>query len=270
MPINKNVITNQIDKSEYDNLDAINYSGLKQFMVSPAHYFHWKHNKVESDNQAFAIGNAVHCLALEPSEFTSKFVVAPEVDRRTTEGKRIWSEFLAQSEGKQVIKEDDYRQSLAIAKSVIENPVFQTYATEGAIVEAGLHTELHGNEFKCRIDLYDHTLNTIVDIKTYTGNVTTSNITSEIFKRGYDIQSYCYREAVKNVVGKLPNFVFIFVEKEPPYAVNTCVIGETNHASTGEYVEKSLTRFANCKATQIWPSYANSTTPHVIEPKKFV
>jgi hypothetical protein len=270
MPINKNIITNQINKSEYDNLDAINYSGLKHFMISPAHYFHWKNNKEESDNPAFAIGNAVHCLALEPSEFTSKFVVAPDVDRRTKEGKRIWEEFKLTAEGKQVIGADDYSQSLNIAKSIIDNPVFQTYATEGAIIEAGLHTELHGNEFKCRIDLYDQTLNTIVDIKTYTGNVTNGNIASEIFKRGYDIQSYCYREAVKNVVGTLPNFVFIFVEKEPPYAVNTCVIGPSNHSRTGEYVEKSLTRFANCKVSQVWPSYDCSTNPYVIEPKQYV
>jgi hypothetical protein len=31
-----------------------------------------------------------------------------------------------------------------------------------------------------------------------------------------------------------------------------------------------LTRFANCKSTQIWPSYTNSTSPHIIEPKQFV
>ena len=98
--IKLDTITDQINSESYDLIDAMNYSGLKEFLISPAHYKHSITSQDDTDNPAFKIGRALHMAVFQPMVFNTLWAVAPECDRRTTAGKLIWNSFQAENIGK--------------------------------------------------------------------------------------------------------------------------------------------------------------------------
>ena len=167
----KNTLINDIAPAVYDGWDAINYSSLKKFMVSPKHYKNWIETKDnEEPNDALRFGTAVHMMCLQPQHFSDRFIISPICDRRTKEGKQVWSEFQEQSAsyGNNWLKEDEAISCKQISNAVLSNPFFNTLNDKHFEVyrEAGFLTEFGGIEVKGRIDLYNKTNNVIVDIKT--------------------------------------------------------------------------------------------------------
>ena len=81
--------------------------------------------------------------------------------------------------------------------------------------------DLTGEECKARYDALVEVNGQpiIVDLKTTTDASTDAFMRSAI-RLGYDFQSGMYCEGLKRTTGKNPLFVFIAIEKEPPYAVN--------------------------------------------------
>ena len=43
----------------------------------------------DEDSPALIMGKAVHCRILEPQEFGKRYTIAPQIDRRTKEGKEL-------------------------------------------------------------------------------------------------------------------------------------------------------------------------------------
>ena len=83
---------------------ALNYTGSKSLLISGQHYLHaTQHNDEENDSKALKLGRAIHSLVLEPDTFLAKYAVAKDFDRRTTEGKKLYAEFVALHEGKEII-----------------------------------------------------------------------------------------------------------------------------------------------------------------------
>ncbi|RNM50787.1 exodeoxyribonuclease VIII, partial [Salmonella enterica] len=48
----------------------------------------------EEKKSALDMGTALHCLLLEPKEFDKRFIVAPEFNRRTNQGKADEAAFM--------------------------------------------------------------------------------------------------------------------------------------------------------------------------------
>ena len=101
----------RISNKEYRSREGISSSDLKKIMKSPAHYKYWKDNPQE-DTPALLFGRAAHKYILETYDFYNEFAVAPNCDRRTKEGKETWNKFVAESEGKDIITEEQFKQKL--------------------------------------------------------------------------------------------------------------------------------------------------------------
>ncbi|NBX88197.1 MAG: hypothetical protein EBQ97_06740, partial [Bacteroidetes bacterium] len=91
----------KIGETEYRSLPHLNASKFKAFYKSPMHF---KHQEQPEETEEMRIGTAVHGLLLEPNAFTGNFAYAPlGLDRRKTEDKNRYAEFVAASEGKMVM-----------------------------------------------------------------------------------------------------------------------------------------------------------------------
>jgi exodeoxyribonuclease VIII len=99
----------RISNKEYREREGVSSSDLKKLMKSPAHFRYWKDNPQE-DTPALLLGRAAHKYVLETYDFYNEFAVAPNVDRRTTKGKEEWAKFIAESEGKDVITQEQFEQ----------------------------------------------------------------------------------------------------------------------------------------------------------------
>lgn len=83
-----------IDSLHRDDF-TLSYSSISAFGVSPRSFIAYK-VKERKETDAMLLGTVVHCLILEPDTFALRYVVGPNVNASTIEGKEAWVEFAAE------------------------------------------------------------------------------------------------------------------------------------------------------------------------------
>ena len=89
-----------ISNEAYHHGAGISKSQLDDIAINPA-IFQGRKEAPEDEEKKAALdmGTALHCLLLEPEEFDKRFIVAPEFNRRTNEGKTNEQAFLKDCSG---------------------------------------------------------------------------------------------------------------------------------------------------------------------------
>jgi hypothetical protein len=106
--------------NNYDAIEALNWSSLREMDSSPLHY-RWRQDHPREDTPSMLLGRAIHCAILEPESFESRYLVRPEgLDGRTKEGK-AWIADAAAS-GREVLTTDQGETVARCAASVLGHP----------------------------------------------------------------------------------------------------------------------------------------------------
>ena len=235
--------------------EAISKSRLSNIAVCPA-YFKWCEDNPIEPSEDMVLGSAFHKIVLEPETFYDEFAVMPNVDRRTTQGKMKYAEFIIEADGKTVITQEQYDTICGMRDSIMSNP-YARKLINGNIEQSMYWTdELTKVECKCRPDVWRKVADRVVitDLKS-TKSVMPNDFMRDVVKYHYDLQTAMYREGVsKNLNTPKDNidFVFIAVEKKPPYLLNilqadTYVI-QKGEADFREYIGT----YAECKADGVF------------------
>ena len=256
--MNKSGIVIETNAEYHGYREAISKSRLANMSVCPA-YFKWCEDNPTEPSDDMVIGSAFHKIVLEPETFDDEFVVMPNFDRRTKEGKLKYAEFVEQSEGKTVITQEQYDTICGMRDSIMSNP-YARKLINGNIEQSMYWTdELTKVECKCRPDVWRKVADRVVitDLKS-TKSVMPNDFMRDVVKYHYDLQTAMYREGVsKNLNMPKDNidFVFIAVEKKTPYLLNimqadTYVI-QKGEADFREYIGT----YKECLETQNWYSF---------------
>lgn len=113
-----------------------------------------------------------------------------------------------------------------------------------------------GTLCRCRPDWWRDD-NLPIDLKT-TEDASPEGFARSIAKFRYDVQAAFYLDGIAAATGQRPkNFVFIAVEKKPPYAVGVYVLdAETLEIGRGLYRE-DLAAYTECAKSDLWPGYGD-------------
>jgi hypothetical protein len=205
--------------SDYYKIKALSHSMLSCLAQNPMEckmrYVDDPPSLPPKDSAAFAMGHAVHCLALEPEKFDERFAVAPKVDRRTTAGKVAWAEYLADCEGKTILDEQDYADAVACVQALNNHPEFAAIMAQPRRVEVPFEFDLFGHRFKAKPDAIIDSMKLILDIKT-TDDASPHRWQWSAVDYGYHRQQIIYQEALRQAAGKKYRFYFAVVEKPKP------------------------------------------------------
>lgn len=234
-------------------MEGISSTELKKIMVTPAHYRHWKDNPQE-DTPALLYGRAAHKYILETYDFYNEFAVAPSVDRRTKEGKETWAKFVSESNGKDVITEEQFKQIEQMRNVMLATPFVSKLINGEHEISYFWTDEDTGLKCKVRPDSINHKLRVIVDYKTC-DNAETEHFMKQAIDLGYDLQAYMYQQGVKENLGEKYLFVFIAQEKKPPYAVNILEADENFMASGKRIFNEMLNVYKECSESGNWYGY---------------
>lgn len=261
-----NTILNNISDEEYSKIDAINYSSLKKFMVSPLHYKILTEEQSIDSKEAFNIGRAIHHLCLKPETYNDNWIVAPVCDRRTKDGKQTYQDFLESSNGKNVLLADEFETVSNCGNSLLKNEYFKYFMGNGKVhTECVIITEYAGVKIKGRLDAFNESTNTIIDIKSFNKPPEVEEVIREVFNRKYNYQAYLYRILGKSVTGELPKFLWPFVEKSPPNSVAWYEYSDRLVSDTSvENIESALVRFENSKQNNVWVGLPNENVPYLL------
>ena len=240
--------------SDYRKAEGVSSSELKQMVKSPAHYRYWKDNPDYADTPALLFGRACHKYVLETYDFYKEFAVAPNVDRRTKEGKELWNKFIAESEGKDVITEEQFEVIDAMRNAMLATPFVSKLINGEHEVSLFWTDEDTGIKCKCRPDSLNDKLKIVVDYKTC-DNAETQHFMRKAIDLGYDLQASYYLDGVKASTGLDCIFVFIAQEKKPPYAVNILQADDVFIRSGRQLYKDMLATYKECTETGNWWGY---------------
>ena len=257
-----------VPEEDYHRWKAARQSLLTKLVQgrSPAHLYE-ELTHPEPSTEAKRIGNALHTRTLQPHLFEQNVVEAPDVDRRTKAGKATWAAFTQEHEGKTYLKPQPMAHVQAMAAAIEQHPAARSILQsagpfEGSLVHdfnipSGVET-LH-LRCKARIDHYDKELATIVDLKT-TEDASQDAFERSMVKWGYHNQAGFYT-SLMNAAG-LParHFVFIVVEKSPPYAVAVYKLMQDDIEHGFADLLKPMETLARCFLDDEWPAYSDEIT----------
>lgn len=254
-------IYTDITNEQYHSSEGISRSGIMAFRKSPMHYWHDYINPDRSareSTQAMIFGNAVHTFILEPKEFLNRYKVIDKVDRRTKEGKEYWlslSEFL----GKKSFIDDDTLKELTSIKNSILNNSEASELIANAKYENSIYWKDEETDVICKARPDAMRENAIIDLKT-TDDASPKAFARSCYNYGYHIQAAMISDGIKYNTGQLINhFIYVVVEKNPPYANAIYVLDESAIEIGRETYKKSLYKYKECLDSGNWPGYETQT-----------
>ena len=251
-----------LENADYHRHTAVSKSHLDLIARSPLHYWarYVDPNRVDPEpTPAMRLGTAVHTLTLERDTWDDRYVVAPNCDRRTKEGKARWAEFEAEAKGRELISVDDRATISRMAEAVWKHPAAGMLLNLPGQAET-THMWIDattGLECKCRPDWLTSDGALIVDLKT-TEDASPAGFRKSIGSFRYHCQSAWYLHGHEQSTGRRPDqFIFICVEKKPPHAVAVYAADSEMIGIGYDTAMRDLQRLAECKAAGSWPGYSD-------------
>lgn len=227
---------------------AVSKGWLDRIDRSPAHLKVYL-DGYSRETPAMTLGRLVHTAVLEPDLLNDEFATVPtEINRRTKVGKAEYAEWEEENKHKTIIKADQLELAMAIRDSVRQNAAAKALLKNGDAEQTVVWKNSETGELcKARADWLRE--NVIVDVKT------TEDARPEAFARSianyrYDVQTSHYEEGFD-----LNRFVFIAVEKTPPYAVAVYAADDLIRHRGKQARDRNLRTYAECKASGKWPGY---------------
>jgi len=238
---------------QYDCLEALNYSGSKELLKSPAHYRLYVTAEREQ-TKALRLGSYVHALVLEPEKARLAFAIAPVCDRRTKDGKAAYEAFTSALEpGTTVLSADEADEAnkiAAAAKGCIERHGFKFKHTELMFLASYMDCPI-----KAAIDAVGESDGYLYDLKTCE-DASPAGFLKAVRAYRYNLQANFYKAAYQaGFKEHVQGFRFICVEKE---TLQTAVYELGPDLMAYGYTDfvKALETYKTCMTSGEWPGYA--------------
>ncbi len=255
-----------ISNENYHAGPGVSKSQLDDIADTPALYLWRKNAPVDTTKtKTLDLGTAFHCRVLEPEEFSNRFIVAPEFNRRTTAGKEEEKAFLMEcaSTGKTVITAEEGRKIELMYQSVMALPLGQWLVESAGHAESSIYWEdpETGILCRCRPDKIIPEFHWIMDVKT-TADIQRFKTTYYDYR--YHVQDAFYSDGYEAQFGVLPTFVFLVASTTVEcgrYPVEIFMMGEEAKLAGQQEYHRNLRTLADCLNTDEWPAIKTLSLP---------
>lgn len=244
-------------------LGMVSKSALDHVHQSPAHYKAWIDGQVEETSPALDFGGAFHVALLEPERFVDTYTTMPRFDdlrgangRGTTkaykEAVAAWRESNAD---KTPLSAEDMTTIERMVASVRAHPLASKMIRDG-IPEVTLRwrDESTGLECRARADYYVRSRKMVVDVKT-SRDASFTEFRRSVVNYRYHVQDALYRAAFGAVGEPIQHFVFVVIEKTPPYAVAVYTLDSDGIQRGYAHASQDIATLAECLRNDAYPGY---------------
>lgn len=247
-----------LSREEYDRSPRANYSKLKHLGKSPAHFRHEQMTK-GVDTDAKKLGRCHHLSTLEPERFLREVAVW---DGGTRRGKD-WEAFKAQNPGRELIKQEEYEECMALQAAVRSHPVAGPYLRNGKHEVSAFWTYVSraiggldewSIDCKSRLDFV--TDGALVDLKT-TRDASPEGFKRQVWSYRYHTQAAFYSDAYFAATGRRLPYKIIAVENFEPYVVQVYTVPEHLIEMGREEYRAWLGLLHHCRSTSSWSGYSD-------------
>jgi len=242
----------QESMSDYNSAPGFRASDIKILFESPKRY-KWEviDGKRPEPSPSILFGQLCHDAILEPKRFRENMVVKPKFSGTgMKKAKADWMETL--KPGAIVIEEEEAVQIEGMIQSILDYPDAAGFFKRG-VVERSIYwtDERSGMPFKCRPDVITED-GWIVNLKT-ARDASYFKFRNQCAELGYFVQAAMYTRGYRAMFGCDPKgYVYIPVEKEPPYEVAVYQADNT-HIEQGDFViDSAIITYKECMESGYW------------------
>jgi exodeoxyribonuclease VIII len=253
---------------QYHANPAISHSKLECYRRRPALYFKKYVARTlppPEETGAFRLGSAVHCAILEEKEFASRYILRPDCDRRTKEGKIQFAEFSAQHADKTLLDADEMAQVVAMREAVAAHPIASQLLYDG-------HAEMTWRKeqpnalgaLQCRTDWFSSLGCEVSEFQPYALDIkTVESLDSDAFRNferaafsyGYHRQAGFYLPLINEIYQRpVSRMYYVAVEKCEPYGVAVYKLSDDAIARGQDENIADLVRLKRSLETNEWPN----------------
>ncbi|EPU1773225.1 exodeoxyribonuclease VIII [Escherichia coli] len=255
-----------ISNENYHAGPGVSKSQLDDIADTPALYLWRKNAPVDTTKtKTLDLGTAFHCRVLEPEEFSNRFIVAPEFNRRTNAGKEEEKAFLMEcaNTGKTVITAEEGRKIELMYQSVMALPLGQWLVESAGHAESSIYWEdpETGILCRCRPDKIIPEFHWIMDVKT-TADI--QRFKTAYYDYRYHVQDAFYSDGYEAQFGVLPTFVFLVASTTVEcgrYPIEIFMMGEEAKLAGQQEYHRNLRTLADCLNTDEWPAIKTLSLP---------
>lgn len=254
--------------AEYHANAAISHSKLECYRRRPALYYKKYVAKTlpqPEESGAFRLGSAVHCAVLEEKEFASRYVLKPDCDRRTKEGKIQFAEFAAQHAGKTLLDSDEMAQVVAMREAVAAHPIASRLLAEGMPEMTWRKVQSNAlGALQCRTDWFAPSGCEISEFHPYALDIkTVESLDSDAFRNferaafsyGYHRQAGFYLPLINEILPyAVSRMYYVAVEKVEPFGVAVYKLADDAIARGQDENIADLVRLKRSLETNDWPN----------------
>ena len=233
--------------AEYLEIEAVNWSTLKEARRSPLHYRHRVENPKE-DTTRLALGRATHTAVFEPDRFLLDYALFTGARRAGKE----WDECCKANRGKTILKAEEYATCLAMRDAVRSHPVAGPALAPPGEAEKVLTWEDPKTGLPCKARLDWWRVGLLSDLKT-TVDVSPRRFGMVAERMGYHGQMAFYRAGlIANGLDAPPPRI-IAVEAAPPHDVAVFRLDDDTLYAGEALVAELLALVAAGRFSGKWP-----------------
>ena len=198
---------------EYRAIDALGSTDIKVLLENP---YLFKNGVKKEPTDNLILGSVIHTLILEPHKLESEYIILPELNLRTNDGKAKKAELETQAkeENKTLVKAELLQKAEAVTEAFNKTSLTKLL-TQGK-AEQSFFGEIEGVKVKARPDFIIPDQSVIIDFKTTStlGGGSADGFAKMAANFAYYIQASLYLE-----ITKYKQFYFIVLETAEPYMV---------------------------------------------------
>ncbi|ENW0932554.1 exodeoxyribonuclease VIII [Salmonella enterica] len=255
-----------IPNEAYHAGPGVSKSQLDDIADTPAIYLWRKNAPVDTEKtKSLDTGTAFHCRVLEPEEFSKRFIIAPEFNRRTSAGKEEEKTFLEECArtGRTVLTAEEGRKIELMYQSVMALPLGQWLVESAGYAESSVYWEdpETGILCRCRPDKIIPEFHWIMDVKT-TADI--QRFRTAYYDYRYHVQDAFYSDGYRAQFGEIPTFVFLVASTTTEcgrYPVEIFMMGEEAKLAGQREYRRNLQTLTECLNNDEWPAIKTLSLP---------
>lgn len=249
-----------LSNAQYQKWQGLSVSKIKELSKSPMH-LRYRMDNPQEPTPAMQIGTVFHAAVLEPETLSDVVAVAPDVDRRTKDGKAAWAEFEQDAAGKIILKQAEMEQISDMAEAVEAHPeaMWLLADVNNPLTEVSCFwTDFRSFGCKCRPDRLTAD-GIVIDLKT-TDDASPDGFARACAQYKYHWQAAWYLTGLTAASGyQHDDFRLIAVEKKPPYGVGVYQMPRVYIDIAREQIAPLLDLYRRCLEDNSWPGYSDKT-----------
>jgi hypothetical protein len=246
-----------MSSEQYHAADGVSRSML-EWLAPPKTPAHFKAKWVDKlipdeETPALRMGSLVHRCVLEPETMTEAFHLKPDGLKFSTKEGKAWQDA---HEDKPILSADEAAKVHGIRDSVWAHPMASRILKHSEF-ERSAFAEDNGLLLKARFDALPKSGNLVADLKTC-DDASEEACCKAVSKYAYYKQAAFYLR-VANLLGlDRAAFVFIFVEKTPPYLVAVRQLDDIVLEAGTMMINRDLQVLRTCRESNRWPGYGDT------------